>query len=161
MLIWPQDCIWQQRSKNILRTRCEAFRVLFCSEIEDKPWYYDKDFWRGYLDVLAASRFNRFNFTLGLGYDFPRGVTGDYFHFPYPYLVEVPGYDVRVVRLDKRGGRAKPAAIYRGRTGKESADIAFYCRRNQGAGPASFNWGSGPMHTNGPTARMHITVSRG
>jgi len=77
---------------------------MFCSELEDKPWYYDKDFWRGYLDVLAASRFNRFNFTFGLGYDFPRGVTGDYFHFPYPYLVEVPGYDVRVVRLANEAG---------------------------------------------------------
>jgi hypothetical protein len=77
---------------------------MFCSEIDDKTWYYDKDFWRGYLDVLAASRFNRFNFTLGLGYDFPRGVTGDYFHFPYPYLVEVPGYDVRVVRLANEAG---------------------------------------------------------
>ncbi|MEO8735499.1 MAG: hypothetical protein ABI380_03070 [Edaphobacter sp.] len=71
----------------------------FCSEIEDKAWYYDKDFWRGYLDVLVASRFNRFNFALGFGYDFPRGVTGDYFHFPYPYLVDVPGYKVRVVPL--------------------------------------------------------------
>jgi hypothetical protein len=77
---------------------------LFCSEIEDKPWYYDQAFWRSYLDVLAASRFNRFNFTFGLGYDFPRGVTGDYFHFPYPYLVQVPGYDVRVVRLTNEAG---------------------------------------------------------
>ncbi len=77
---------------------------LFCSEVEDKPWYYDKDFWRRYLDVLGASRFNRFNFTFGLGYDFPRGVTGDYFHFPYPYLVDVPGYDVRVVRLTNEAG---------------------------------------------------------
>jgi hypothetical protein len=77
---------------------------LFCSEIEDKPWYYDQAFWRGYLDVLAASRFNRFNFTFGLGYDFPRGVTGDYFHFVYPYLVDVPGYDVRVVRLTNEAG---------------------------------------------------------
>ncbi len=54
--------------------------------------------------MLAASRFNRFNFTFGFGYDFPRGVTGDYFHFPYPYLVEVPGYDVRVVRLGNEAG---------------------------------------------------------
>jgi hypothetical protein len=81
---------------------------MFCSEIDDKTWYYDQDFWRGYLDVLAASRFNRFNFTLGLGYDFPRGVTGDYFHFPYPYLVEVPGYDVRVVRLTNEAGEQNP-----------------------------------------------------
>jgi hypothetical protein len=76
----------------------------FCSEVEDKAWYYDKNFWRGYLDLLVASRFNRFNFTFGIGYDFPRGVTGDYFHFPYPYLVDVPGYDVRVVRLGSETG---------------------------------------------------------
>ena len=76
----------------------------FCSEVEDKAWYYDKYFWRGYLDLLVASRFNRFNFTFGIGYDFPRGVTGDYFHFPYPYLVEVPGYHVRVVRLGSETG---------------------------------------------------------
>ena len=65
----------------------------FCSEVEDKLWYYDRAFWTSYLDTLAAARFNRFALTFGLGYDFPRGVTGDYFHFPYPYLVEVPGYD--------------------------------------------------------------------
>jgi hypothetical protein len=65
----------------------------FVSEIEDKAWFYDRAFWTAYLDTLAAARFNRFNFALGIGYDFPRGVTGDYFHFPYPYLVEVPGYE--------------------------------------------------------------------
>ena len=64
----------------------------FLSEIEDKSWFYDRDFWKQYLDRVAYSRFNRFNFALGFGYDFPRGVTGDYLHFPYPYLVEVPGY---------------------------------------------------------------------
>jgi hypothetical protein len=64
----------------------------FCSEIEDKTWFYDRAFWTNYLDTLAAARFNRFNFSLGMGWDFPRGVTGDYLHFPYPYLVELPGY---------------------------------------------------------------------
>ena len=64
----------------------------FLSEIEDKSWFYDRTFWKDYLDTLAFARFNRFNFALGFGYDFPRGVTGDYLHFPYPYLVEVPGY---------------------------------------------------------------------
>ena len=72
----------------------------FCSEIEDKAWYHDKAFWSAYLDCLVASRFNRFTMAFGLEYDFPRGVTDDYFHFVYPYLVEVPGYrDVRVVQL--------------------------------------------------------------
>src|SRR5665213_309979 len=65
----------------------------FLSEIDDKSWYYDRAFWTAYLDTLAAARFNRFNFALGFGWDFPRGVTGDYFHFPYPYLVEVPSYE--------------------------------------------------------------------
>lgn len=64
----------------------------FLSEIEDKSWFYDRAFWTRYLDTLAYARFNRFNFALGFGYDFPRGVTGDYFHFPYPYLVELPAY---------------------------------------------------------------------
>jgi hypothetical protein len=64
----------------------------FVSEIEDKPWFYDRAFWTNYLDTLVAARFNRFNFTLGIGYDFPKGVTGDYLHFPYPYLVELPAY---------------------------------------------------------------------
>ena len=58
----------------------------FCSEMEDKAWYCDKDFWSGYLDLLVATRFDRFTFSYGLEYDFPRGVTDDYFHLPYPYL---------------------------------------------------------------------------
>jgi hypothetical protein len=65
----------------------------FLSEIEDKSWFYDRTFWKEYLDTLTFARFNRFNFALGFGYDFPRGVTGDYLHFPYPYLVEVAGYE--------------------------------------------------------------------
>lgn len=38
----------------------------FCSEIEDKAWYYRKAFWGGYLDRLVASRFNRFTLAYGL-----------------------------------------------------------------------------------------------
>ena len=68
----------------------------FLSEIEDKSWFYDRQGWRDYLDMLVAARFNRFNFALGFGYDFPKGVTGDYLHFPYPYLLDVPGYNVTV-----------------------------------------------------------------
>jgi hypothetical protein len=77
----------------------------FCSELEDKPWYYDKEFWSGYLDHLVASRFNRFTLGFGLEYDFPRGVTDDYFHFVYPYVVDVPGYpQVRVMQLTEADG---------------------------------------------------------
>ena len=85
----------------------------FCSELEDKTWLYDKDFWPGYLDVLAASRFNRFCLAFGLEYDFPKGVTSDYLHFPYPYLVDVPGYDVRVMQLAAPDGKvlATPVSL--------------------------------------------------
>ncbi len=77
--------------------RVRSVARAFCSEIEDKSWFYDRDFWTRYLDSLAYARFNRFNFALGFGYDFPTGVTGDYLHFPYPYLVKLPAYpDVRV-----------------------------------------------------------------
>jgi hypothetical protein len=81
----------------------------FCSEIEDKPWYYDRQFWPAYLDTLVASRFNRFGLSYGLEYDFPRGVTDDYLHLPYPYLVDVPGYSgVRVVQLRTAEGKPLP-----------------------------------------------------
>jgi hypothetical protein len=83
----------------------------FCSELEDKPWYLDKNFWPAYLDILAASRFNRFCLGYGLAYDFPRGVTDDYLHLPYPYLVDVPGYNVQVLQLRAPDGAALPAPV--------------------------------------------------
>ncbi|MCX6872457.1 MAG: twin-arginine translocation signal domain-containing protein [Verrucomicrobia bacterium] len=67
---------------------------LFTSEVEDKPWFYDKAFWRRYLTMLATQRFNRFNLTLGLGYNAPSNVPDSYFYFPYPFLLAVPGHNV-------------------------------------------------------------------
>ena len=72
---------------------------LFASEVEDKPWYYDRDFWAKYLTMLATQRFNRFHLALGMGYDFARNVLDAYFLFAYPFLVAVPGYDVCAVGL--------------------------------------------------------------
>ena len=89
-------------------TRIRSIARIFSDEGHDKPWLWDRDFWRAYLDLLAACRFNRFALTLGLAYDFPTGVTGDYLHFPYPYLVSVPGYDdVRVEPPLAAGEREK------------------------------------------------------
>lgn len=85
----------QGRPANAVRSITRAF----VSEVEDKPWYYDKTFWRDYLSVLAAQRFNRFNLAFGIGWDFAREITDDYFHFAYPFLVDVPGYNVRVTPL--------------------------------------------------------------
>ncbi len=72
----------------------------FVSEVEDKAWFYDKAGWREYLTMLATHRFNRFSLTFGIGYDFTREVRDSYLHFPYPFLVRVPGYDVGVPGVD-------------------------------------------------------------
>lgn len=71
----------------------------FVSDVEDKPWYNDREMWPAYLSMLAAQRFNRFNLTLGIGYDFARQIRDCYFHFPYPFLMAVKGYDVRARAL--------------------------------------------------------------
>ncbi|HEY2826263.1 MAG TPA: hypothetical protein VGJ04_01575, partial [Pirellulales bacterium] len=72
---------------------------LFTSDVEDLSWFRDPSFWTEYLSMLAAERFNRFNLTLGLGYDFTRQIRDCYFHFAYPFFLSVPGYDVQAVGL--------------------------------------------------------------
>ncbi|MGE5325412.1 MAG: hypothetical protein ACM3NO_00110 [Deltaproteobacteria bacterium] len=72
---------------------------IFASDVEDKPWYNDRAFWLKYFSMLAAQRFNRFCLSFGLAYDFTRNITDCYFHFPYPFLLAVPGYDVRAAGL--------------------------------------------------------------
>ncbi len=72
---------------------------LFVSEVEDKPWFNDPEMWPRYLTMLAAQRFNRFNLSVGIGYDFLRNVTDAYFLFAYPFLLSVPGYSVRAAGL--------------------------------------------------------------
>ncbi len=71
----------------------------FTSEPLDKPWYYDREMWPAYLDMLATHRFNRFHLAFGLGYDFLRNVEDAYFLFAYPFLLDVPGYHVRATNL--------------------------------------------------------------
>ena len=93
----------EETSPNAVRSVARAF----LSEIEDMAWFHDRDGWKRYLDMLVAARFNRFNFALGFGYDFPKGVTGDYLHFPYPYLVEVPGHAVKITPALQPGERQK------------------------------------------------------
>jgi hypothetical protein len=72
---------------------------LFASDVEDKPWFNDREMWPRYLTMLATQRFNRFNLSLSLGYDFLRRVTDAYFLFPYPFLLPVPGYNVKARQL--------------------------------------------------------------
>ena len=84
-----------ERPANPVRsvTRC------FVSDVEDKPWYNDRAMWPEYLGMLAANRFNRFSLAFGIGYDFARDIRDCYFHFPYPFLMDVKGYNVRAKGL--------------------------------------------------------------
>jgi hypothetical protein len=69
----------------------------FVSDVEDKPWFHDRGFWREYLTELATHRINRLQLALGMQYNYshdPDSVD-NYFCFAYPFLLDVPGYDVR------------------------------------------------------------------
>lgn len=69
----------------------------FQSEIEDLPWFHDRDEWQEYLTHLTTNRFNRISLTFGKQYNYPYGnefVSDVYFHLAYPFLVTVPGHDV-------------------------------------------------------------------
>lgn len=146
----------------------------FCSEIEDKPWYYDKTFWGVYLDHLVASRFNRFTLAYGLEYDFPRGVTDDYLHFPYPYLVDVPGYrDVRVLQLAAPDGRrlAAPVALSNEERARNFEMLRFIAAETAARGlhfqlgiwTHAYEWTDSPdayHHIEGLTAENHALYCR-
>jgi hypothetical protein len=79
--------------------RVRGVARLFASDVEDLPWFHDRAFWRQYLSNLAAQRFNRIHLAFGMGHDFLRNVVDAYLLFAYPFLIEVPGFDVRVPGL--------------------------------------------------------------
>ncbi|MDE3199617.1 MAG: hypothetical protein KGN79_01750, partial [Acidobacteriota bacterium] len=146
----------------------------FCCELEDKPWFYDRAFWTGYLDRLVASRFNRFSMAFGLEYDFPRGVTGDYLHFVYPYLVEVPGYEqVRILQLAKPDGKrlATPVEVSKEERAKNLAALKYIARETGARGlqfqlaiwTHAYAWTDSPdayHRIEGLTSENHATYCR-
>src|SRR5262249_33226632 len=78
-------------------------RIFSCRNL-DRRWFVDKSFWEGYFPILSENRFNKFSLTLGMAYNYPYDneyVSDVYLHFPYPFLVKVPGYDVHVSHLDE------------------------------------------------------------
>lgn len=131
----------------------------FVSDVEDKAWYYDKTFWRAYLTELAANRFNRFNLNFGIGYDFPKGVTEDYFHFVYPYLFSVPGYNVRVTPLSD-AERNRNLEMLKFIT-DETAARGLHCQI--GIWTHAYQWVDSPKaahHVEGLTPETHASYCR-
>ena len=113
---------------------------LFVSEVEDKPWFYDRDMWPAYFTMLATNRFNRFSLAFGIGYDFLREVTDAYFLFPYPFLLSPS-------RATKSAPAASPMPNATA-TWRRSASSA-----NRPSRTVSISsWASGCTATNGPTA---------
>ena len=115
----------------------------FCSALEDIPWYTEKTFWTGYLDTLVASRFNRFTLAFGLEYDFPRGVTHDYFHFVYPYLVDVSAYpQVRAIQLAAPDGTRLSSPVPLGKQEQQrNFDMLRFIAAETGARGLQFQLG--------------------
>ncbi len=74
---------------------------VFTTAATDLSWFRDPTFWTDYLDGLALQRFNRFSLALGASNDYliDRRVTDNYLCLPYPFLLDVPGYEVHVEGL--------------------------------------------------------------
>ncbi|SDS30695.1 hypothetical protein [Actinopolymorpha singaporensis] len=90
--------------RSILRT--------FTSDVEDKPWFYDRDFWSEYLTELAVNRINRFQLAFGMQYNYGHHpATENYFCFPYPFLLDVPGFDVGVGNVPAEEREANLATL--------------------------------------------------
>ena len=112
----------KERIEETSPNRVRSVARPFLSEIEDKAWFYDRQGWRDYLDMLVAARFNRFNFALGFGYDFPKGVTGDYL----PLSLSLSGRGARLQRHHHAGLAA-------GRAGEKSRHLEIHRPRNRRA----------------------------
>ena len=84
-----------EKPANLIRSCGRGFE----SDIEDKPWFDDRAWWGDYLTTLATSRFNRFNLQTGHGYNGNRNIPDAYFYLAYPFLLAVPGYNVRATNL--------------------------------------------------------------
>lgn len=95
----PLDAFQVARTSEKPANAIRAVSRLFTSDVEDKPWFYDRAMWPEYFSMLAANRINQFHLAFGIGYDFIREVTDAYFLFLYPFLLPVAGYNVRVSNL--------------------------------------------------------------
>ncbi|HEU5023389.1 MAG TPA: hypothetical protein VFV01_00570 [Spirillospora sp.] len=86
----------------------------FSSDVLDRPWLRDHDFWTSYLDELATHRINRLHLAFGMQYNYShdRDVRDNYLCFAYPFLLRVPGWEhVRVRGLPEREREENLAAL--------------------------------------------------
>lgn len=94
-------------------TRVRAMLRTFTSDVLDLAWLRSEEFWAGYLDELATNRINRFQLALGMQYNFSHDldVVDNYLCFSYPFLIDVPGYQITVDGVDEAERAANLAAL--------------------------------------------------
>jgi hypothetical protein len=96
---WPNGAEEQHRAAVPIR----GIQRAFVSLDEDAGWFYDRQHWTDYLDHIAASRFNRLHLAFGMGYNYgadPSPADDNYLCFAYPFLIDVPGFEVRAQGVD-------------------------------------------------------------
>ena len=114
---------------------------MFVSDVEDKPWYNDREMWPAYLTMLASQRFNRFSLALG------DWATTSCARSPTPTSCSPTR---SFSPCPATSPRRQPARC-RARPQPRDAEIHQRARRS----PAgwNFSWASGCTATSGPTAR--------
>lgn len=120
----------------------------FSSELEDKPWFYDKQYWIKYFDLLVYSRINRFNFSTGMAYNSVQNITDGYMVFPYPFFVDVPGYQVKPKGLssEERKKNLEILKFIGTETAKRCIQFQF------GIWTLAYDWDQGPVSKRSPDA---------
>jgi hypothetical protein len=66
------------------QTQMRGIRYFIHNQDLEEGWYYSKDYWDEYLQMLAHNRFNRFNLVFGH--------QTDYLVPPYPFWVDLPEF---------------------------------------------------------------------
>ncbi|GAB3611685.1 serine/threonine-protein kinase [Humibacter ginsengisoli] len=85
----------------------------FSSDVLDLGWFRDPGFWAGYLDELAAQRINRVQLAFGMQYNFSHDVdvVDNYLCFAYPFLLDLPGWNVRATGVDEADRQLNLSAL--------------------------------------------------
>lgn len=137
-------------------SRIRSVMSQFVNEATDKKNFYDKAYWKTYLDILAYSRMNCLSFTTGMGVNGAAGITDGYFIFPYPFLVDVPGYKVTAEGLSSQE-REKNLAMLRW-IGEETTKrgIQFHL----GLWSVAYEWKNSPKATYRPLGLTDETHAR-
>ena len=72
-------------TKRTRETRVRSIAMSVHNRDLEREWYFSRDFWNSYFELLAKSRFNQF--TLIFGHQ------TSYFAPVFPFMLDVPGYE--------------------------------------------------------------------